>query len=239
MLSEFSPFRKGLWYHKNMITAQDFATKFRSIVGDETLSIPDDFILNGINWALNSLPSVPMLDRAFQKHFTQNLDAKEHYRWKLGKGFRRLSDIEYLRFYTSTGGDPCPLKVCNRSNIDFYKKNGLVELKVSGTPCEYTLEREGDNTYLVLDRPSNIPIIIDYIAYGYPKPITSLQDSFEASAVIENLMISALRRLWYMETSDFAFAGAIQDYLSNVEVVEAIQMLNKNYGPELTVLGGI
>lgn len=221
-------------------TVAAFTKKFRSLIGDETISVPDDFIINALNWAFNSLPSVPKLELAFAKHYTQNLRANGHYRFKLGKDkdFRRLADIMYLNFYTSTGGDPCPLKVCNRDNISFYKKNGLIELKVSGQPCEYTIEREDDETYLVLDRPSNVPIIIDYIAYGYPKPVQSMQDSFEVSAVIENLIISAMRRMFYMEASDYAFAGSIQDYLSNVEVVEAIQMLNKTYRNEAPVILG-
>lgn len=213
-------------------TVGQFTDKFRSLVGDETISIPEDFVINALNWAFNSLPSVPKLDLAFAKHYTENLDANGHYTWKLGEDFRRIADILYLNFYTSTGGDPCRLPLCNRDNVSFYKKNGIIELKVAGEPCEYTIEREDDDTYLVLDRPSNVPIIIDYIAYGYPKPVSSMKDTFEVSAVIENLIISAMRRLQYMEASDYAFAGSIQDWLSNVEVVEAIQMLNKKYGAE-------
>lgn len=220
------------------IKVSDFVKKFRAIAGDETISIPDDMLINALNWAFNSLPSVPKLELAFAKHYTENLDANGHYKWRLGEDFRRIADILYLNFFTSTGGDPCPLKLCNRDNVSFFKRNGVIELKVSGQPCEYTLEREDDDTYLVLDRPSNIPIIIDYIAYGYPKPVQSMKDSFECSAVIENLILSAIRRLYYMEASDFAFAGSVQDYLSNVEIVEAIQMLNKRYGNEAcTILG--
>lgn len=219
-------------------TVAEFAKKFRSLAGDETISIPNDLIINGLNWAFNSLPSVPKLELAFAKHYTEGLDAKDHYKWRLGEDFRRIADLLYLNFFTSTGGDPCPLPLCNRDNVSFYKKNGIIELKVAGTPCEYTLEREDDNTYLVLDRPSNVPIILDYIAYGYPKPVTSMEDTFECSAVIENLIISAMRRLQYMEASDYAFAGSVQDYLDNKEVIEAIQILNKRYGNETyTILG--
>lgn len=230
-----------MFYNISMIiSVSDFAKKFRSLAGDETISIPDDLIINSLNWAFNSLPSVPKLELAFAKHYTVNLDANGHYKWDISGDFRRIADLMYLNFFTSTGGDPCPLNLCNRDPVEFYKKNGVIELKVAGKPCEYTLEREDDSTFLVLDRPSNMPIIIDYIAYGYPKPVTSMQDTFEASAVIENLMISAIRRLQYMEASDYAFAGSIQDYLDNKEVVEAIQMLNKKYGNERgTILGEI
>lgn len=222
------------------IKVQEFVDKFRSLIGDETLSVPDDFLINGLDWVFNSLPSVPGLERAFMEHRTENLDANGHYRWKLKSKFRRVADIEYLKFFTTTGGDPCPLKVCNRSNREFYKKNGLVSLKQAGLPCEYTLEREDDETYLVLDRPSNVPIILDYIAYGYPKPVSSMEDEFEVSAVIENLMISALRRVWYMESSDYAFSQTVENYLDNKELIEAIQMLNKQYAAEaITVFGGL
>lgn len=219
---------------------QEFADKFRSLIGDETISVPEDFIINALNWTFNSLPNVPKLELAFAKHYTKNLDANEHYKWDLTGDFRRIADFLYLNFYTTTGGDPCPLKLCNRQPKDFYKKNGIINLKQAGLPCEYTLEREDDQTYLVLDRPSDVPVIVDYIAYGYPRPVSSMEDEFEISAVVENLAISAMRRLYYMESSDFAFAGAIGDYLDNKEVVEAIQALNKTYGNEmLPVLGGI
>lgn len=222
------------------ITVEQFADKFRSLIGDETISVPEDFIIAALNWAFNSLPSVPKLERIFSKHYTKNLDANDHYKWDITGDFRRIADFEYLDFYTSTGGDPCKLKLCNRDNIDFYKKNGLINLKVAGTPCEYTLEREDDHTYLVLDRPSNVPIILDYIAFGYPQPVESMEDEFECSAVVENLILSAMRRLYYMESSDFAFAQTIETYLDSKEVVEAIQMLNKTYGCEnLPVLGGM
>lgn len=220
------------------MTVSQIADKVRSLTGDNLISITDDFIINALNWAFNSLPSVPKLELAFAKHYTETLNANGFYKWKLADEFRRVADILYLNFYTSTGGDPCPLKLCNRDNVAFFKKNGLIEKKVAGKPCEYTIEREDDNTYLVLDRPSNIPILLDYIAYGYPKPVESMEDEIEVSAVIENLIISAIRRLQYMEATDFAFAGSIQDYLDNKEVVEAIQMLNKRYGNETyTILG--
>lgn len=236
----------------------DFAKKFRTLAGDGTISISDDLIVEAMNWALNSLPSVPKLELAFAKHYTVNLDANEHFKWRLDGDFRRIADLLYLNFFTSTGGDPCPLNLCNRDPVEFYKKNGIIELKVSGKPCEYTIEREDDNTYLVLDRPSNVPIIIDYIAYGYPKPIPGIytyEDQvkkngekvrvrkdviIEMPAVIENLILSAMRRIQYMEATDFAFAGSIQDYLDSKEIVEAIQMLNKKYGNERgTILGEI
>lgn len=218
---------------------KDLADKFRSLYGDSTFSVPDDFIINAINWAFNALPSVPHLERAFSKHYTETLDANGHYRFLLHIDSRRVSDIKYMYFYTSTGGDPCPLCICNRPNEEFYAKNGLIELKVAGKPCEYTLEREDDDTYLVLDRPSNVPIIVDYIAMGYPKPVESMDEEIEISAPIENLMLAAMRRMAYQEASDFPFAESVTTYLDNKEIVEAIQMLNKTYGCEApVVLGG-
>lgn len=220
-------------------TVKAFSTKFRSLAGDETISVPDEFIINALNWAFNSLPSVPKLDIAFTEHKTQTLDANDHYRWKLKTSFRRIADLKYLHFYTSTGGDPCELILCNRDNARFYAKNGLIELKVSGRPCEYTLEREDDDLYLVLDRPSNVPIVIDYIAHGYPKPVKSMDDTFEVSAVIENLLLSAMRRMFFIVGDDMSFAESITNYLDNKEVAEAIQMLNKTYKAETPLVLGV
>lgn len=234
-----------MWYNLTMkILTGDFATKFRSIQGDETISIPDELIINGLNWAFKSLPSVSKLYKAWVKHYTMNLDANGHYKWKIKKGtedkidFQDIVKFEYMNFFTSTGGDPCPLNVCYRHNTPFYKKNGLPELKVAGKPCEYTREREGDEIYLVLDRPSNVPIIVDYVCYGRPMPVSSMQDVFECPAVVENLIMSALRRVVYQEADDFAFAADIASYLDNKEVVEAIQELTREDSNDtFTILG--
>lgn len=238
-------------------TVKEFADKFRSLAGDETESIPDNFIVNGLNWSFNSLPTVPKLDKAFAKHYTVRLNANNHWRWKLNKDFRFISNTPMINFFTSTGGDPCPLYLCYKDNVEFYKKHGLISLKVSGTPCEYTLERDGDELYLVLDRPANIPIIIDYIVWGYPRPIPGFYKerwvydkelgeevpvyddvTFEVSAPVENLILHTLRKVFYEEASDFAFAGAIGDYLDNKMLPEVIQMINKRLNISQPIIVG-
>lgn len=211
------------------MTTGQFADKFRIWVGDSGKKIPNEFIITALNWAFNSLPNVPRLDRAFSKHYTKQLNAKGHYRWNLNGDFRRLSDIRHLQFYTSKGGDPCPLTICPKDNVEFYEKNGLVGAKKAGTPCEYTLEIEGDDVWLVLDRPSNVPIIVDYIALGYPKPVTSMEDEIDLSAVIENLVMQTMREVYYYESEDLAFAGAALDTNSNKYIPEAIQKLNRRF----------
>ena len=154
----------------------DLAEKLRLYIGDNTDDLPEDFIINAYNYTINALPMVPRLEKLFSKHKQFNLDAHNHYKWSLSDstGFRRISDIPMLDFYTSTGGEPCKLPICHVPVENFYKKNGLISLKKSGTPCEYTIETEDDNVWLVLDRPSDVPIIVDYIAYGFPKPVSSL-----------------------------------------------------------------
>lgn len=204
--------------------------KFKTLLGDTSLDVSEPFMLNAINWAFNELPMVPKLGKIFSKHYHSNLDAKGHYRWKLNRDFRRLGDIPMINFLTSTGGEPCPLRVCYRDIVPFYEKNGIINLKKPGIPCEYTIEQEGDDIYLVFDRPLDIPVIIDYIAYGFPMPVTSMDDKIEISSIAENLILSVLRTVWYHEADDFAFAGAIYDYLDSKYLPEAIQMLNKTYG---------
>lgn len=241
---------------------KDFADKFRVLVGDSSKSIPDKMIIEALNLAFNKLASVPGLSRAFRKHYQINLNAKDGYKWKLEGDFRRLADIPMLNFYSQEkGGDPCPIMICPLDVISFYNKHGLVSMKQSGIPCEYTLEQEGDNTYLVLDRPSDIPLIVDYIAYGYPKPINGYEepktDKFgdivkdkngniimvpterEISAVIEDCLLQSMKDAFYTEAEDLAFAGAMLDQLSNKYIPEAIQMLNKTLKvmPKV-VLGG-
>lgn len=225
---------------------KDLAERFRIIIGDSTVDIPSEFIINALNWAFNELPRVPKLERIFSKHINYQLDAKGHYKWNLNNDksnkqiFRRIMNLPFLGFYTSTGGKPCPLKLCNRDNIEFYQKNGIIELKEQGRPCEYTIEQEGDNIYLVLDRPSDVPIIIDYIAYGVPAQVTKLTDTItvDISAIAENLILDVMRVMWYHEADDFAFAADISAYLDNKKVTEAIQQLNKRWGnEEFIVLG--
>lgn len=234
-----------MWSPKNSIiigdmkyTVQEFKEKFCKLVGDTSMTTPDAFIIQGLNWAIGGLPMVPKLGKIFSKHRQFTLDANEHYKWVLNGDFRRLIDIPMLNFYTSTGGEPCKLNLCYKEPETFYDHNGLVEIKEAGTPCEYTLEQEDDNVYLVLDRPSIVPIIIDYIAYGFPQPVESMDDIIELSAIAEPLVLSALREVYYYEADDWAFGGAVSDYISNKLVPEAIQALNKSWGSNGPVIVG-
>lgn len=238
-------------------TVKEFADKFRSLVGDETESIPDDLIINGLNWAFNSLPSVPKLDKAFSKHYTVRLNANNHWRWKLNKDFRFISNTPMINFFTSTGGDPCPINLCYRDNVGFFKKNGMINLKMSGTPCEYTLERDGDDMFLIFDRPLNIPMIIDYVVWGYPKPIPGFYTErlvydkeleekvpvqtdveIDIPAPLENLILHTLRKVFYEEASDFSFAGSIEQMLDNKMLPEVIQMINKRLNVSQPIIVG-
>lgn len=212
------------------MTVAQLEEKFRVLLGDSSLDLPSKFIINTINWCFNELPRVPKLDKIFSKHYTFNLDAKHHYRWSLNGDFRRIGNIPMLNFFTSDGGEPCPLNLCNRDTIEFYNRNGIPSMKKPGTPCEYTIEQEGDDIWLVLDRPSDTPIIVDYIAYGYPKPVENEEDEIEISSIAENLMLSLMKSLYYYESSDFNFAGNIEEYLSNVAYTEAVQELYKRWG---------
>lgn len=212
----------------------DLAEKLRLHIGDNTDDLPEDFIINAYNYTVNALPMVPRLEKLFSKHKQFNLDAEHHYKWSMSDatGFRRISDFPLFKFYTSTGGEPCELPVCHRPVTEFYEQNGLVSLKKPGTPCEYTIEEEDDNIWLVLDRPSDIPIIVDYIAYGFPKPVTSMDDEIELSAIAEPLVVDVMKTLYLMEASDYAFAADVRSYLDNKKEIEAIQMLHRQFGME-------
>lgn len=212
----------------------ELSDKLRTLLGDHTEDIPDDFIINSYNYCINDLPMVPKLEKLFSKHKQFNLDAQNHYRWSLSDatGFRRITDLPMLNFYTSTGGEPCKLGICHRNVQDFYEKNGLVNLKKPGTPCEYTIETEDDNVWLVLDRPSDVPIIVDYIAYGYPKPVESMDDEVELSSIAENLVLGVMHSVYLHEASDWAFAADITSYLDNKKIIEAIQQLHRKLGVE-------
>jgi hypothetical protein len=219
-------------------TVSEFSEIFRTHIGDGTLDIPDNFVVNALNWAFNELPRVPKLQSLFSKHKQVTLDAKNHYRWNLNGDFRRLLDIPMMNFWTTTGGDICKLQVCHRDVKEFYDHNGIINLKQSGKPCEYTIEQEGDNIWLVFDRPLDVPVIIDYIAYGIPKPVKSQDDKIEISAIAENLIIDVMRTVYYHESDDFAFATDISSYLDNKKVVEAIQALNRQWGVEEPTIVG-
>lgn len=224
------------------MNVSDIAEKLRLSIGDNTEDISSDFICNALNYTFNSLPMVPRLEKLFSKHRQFNLDAKNNYKWSLSDatGFRRITDIPMLNFYTSTGGDPCKLCICHRPVKDFYEKNGLINLKQPGRPCEYTIETEDDNVYLVLDRPSDIPIIVDYIAYGIPKPVKCMDDKIEVSAIAENLILNTMKACYLHEASDYAFAADVTSYLDNKTILEAIQMLHKKWGNEQTrILGEV
>lgn len=223
-------------------TLKDLSYKLQTLLGDNTLDIPEDFLREAYNYSINSLPMVPKLEKLFSKHKQFNLDAKDHYKWSLSDatGFRRITDLPMLNFYTSTGGEPCKLCVCHRPVKDFYEHNGLVNLKQAGKPCEYTIETEDDNVWLVLDRPSDVPIIVDYIAYGIPKPVENMDDEIEISAIAENLILNTMKACYLHEAEDYAFAADVTSYLDNKTILEAIQMLYKKWGNEQTrILGEV
>lgn len=225
-----------------LMKVSDIAEKLRLAIGDNTQDLPSDFICNSLNYTFNSLPMVPRLEKLFSRHKQFNLDAKDHYKWSLSDatGFRRITDIPMLNFYTSTGGEPCKLPLCHRPVKDFYEHNGLINLKQPGQPCEYTIETEGDNVWLVLDRPSDVPIIVDYIAYGIPKPVENMDDEIEISAIAENLMLDTMKACYLHEASDYAFAADVTNYLDNKSILEAIQALYKKWGAEeVRVLGEV
>lgn len=212
----------------------DLAEKLRLHIGDNTEDLPEDFIINAYNYTVNALPMVPRLEKLFSKHKQFNLDAEHHYKWSLSDatGFRRISEMPMINFYTSTGGEPCKLCICHRPVEDFYENNGLVSLKKPGIPCEYTIEIEDDNVWLVFDRPLDVPVIIDYIAYGFPKPVSSMDDEIELSSIAEPLVVDVMKTLYLMEASDYAFAADVRAYLDNKKEIEAIQMLHKQLGME-------
>lgn len=223
-------------------TLKTLSEKLRNLLGDGTNDLPSDFLINSYNYSIDSLPMVPRLDKLFSKHKQFNLDAHNHYKWSLSDatGFRRISDIPMLNFYTSTGGEPCKLCLCHRPVKDFYEHNGLVSLKQSGAPCEYTIEVEGDNVWLVFDRPLDVPVIVDYIAYGFPKPVSSMDDEIEVSAIAENLILNTMKACYLHEAEDYAFAADVTSYLDNKTILEAVQMLHKKWGNEQTrILGEV
>lgn len=216
----------------------DFENLFRTHIGDGTVDIPDDFVINALNWSFNALPLVPKLSKIFSRHKQVQLDAKDHYRWNINGDFRRLLDVPMMNFWTSTGGDICKLKVCHKDVVEFYNHNGIINLKEPGKPCEYTIEQEDDNVWLVFDRPLDVPVIVDYIAYGIPKPVKSKDDVIEISGIAENLIIDVMRTVYYHEADDFAFAADISSYLDNKKVLEAIQQLNRRWGVEEPTIVG-
>ena len=216
----------------------EFEKIFRTHIGDGTVDIPDGFVINALNWAFNELPRVPKLAKIFSKHKQVQLDAKGHYRWNLDGDFRRLLDIPMMNFWTSTGGDICKLPLCHKDVQEFYNKNGIIKMKQAGKPCEYTIEQEGDNIWLVFDRPLDVPVMLDYIAYGFPKPVKSPDDKIDISAIAENLIIDIMRTVYYHEADDFAFATDISNYLDNKKIVEAIQALNRRWGVEEPIVIG-
>ena len=222
-----------------LYSIKQFTDKARLIFGDQSNDIPETFLIQSLNWAFNELPSIPKLNKLFTAHYTANL-RRGSYRWKINKEFRSINEIFFMRFYTSKGGEPCPLKVCNLTNEEFYSRNGLVERKQPGQPCSYTIEYEGDDVYVVFDRPLGVPVMIDYKVAGYPRPVESVDEKREISAIAENLILTLMRKIWYEEADDFAFSQNVELYLDNKLIQEAVFQLNKRMKNEMPrILGGI
>lgn len=217
-----------------------FADKFRNIVGDSTIDVPDKFVINALNWAFAELPLNPKLDKAFAKNRVVQLKPN-HYRWNLvdHKTFRRLTDIPSFNIWESVGGDLCPVCVCAVSIEELYA-DGIPSLMKPGKPCKYAIEQQDDDIYLVFDRPISTPMVLQYIGYGIPKPVTSMDDVVEISGVLENAILEVMRVVWYREADDLSFAGSAYDYLDNKYIPQIIQMVNKNIkGIEGNVILGV
>lgn len=217
-----------------------FADKFRSIVGDSTIDVPDKFIINALNWAFSELPLNPKLDKAFAKNRTVQLKPN-HYRWNLvdHRVFRRLTDIPSFNIWESTGGNLCPVCVCAVPITELYA-GGIPSLMEPGKPCKYAIEQQDDDIYLVFDRPIDTPMVLQYIGYGIPKPVESMDDIVEISGVLENAILEVMRVVWYREADDLSFAGSAYDYLDNKYIPQIIQMVNKNLkGIEGNVILGV
>lgn len=222
------------------MTVKEFSDKFRSIVGDSTIDVPDTFVMNALNWAFAELPMNPKLDKVFTKKFKFQLKPN-HYRWNLvdHKKFRRLTDIPSFNIWETTGGTPCKVCVCAVSPEELYA-GGIPEMMEPGMPCKYAIEQEDDDIYLVFDRPIDRPMILHYIGYGIPKPVKSMDDIIEISGIIENAILEVMRVVWYREADDLAFAGSAYDYLDNKYIPQIIQMINRNIkGIEGNVILGV
>lgn len=219
---------------------QKFADKFRVQVGDSTLDCPDEFIINALNWAFNELPLSPKLDKVFAKNRRATLKPK-HYRFNLvdKKVFRRLTNLPVFTMWTSTGGDLCPLKVCAVTPEELYASS-VPSLMEPGRPCKYAIEQEDDDIFIVFDRPVDVPVILQYTAYGFPNNVTSMDDEIYLSAVVENAILDIMRVVWYREADDLAFAGSAYDYLDNKYIPQMVQMINKKWhGAEGHVILGV
>ena len=225
---------------KMIYRVKDFADKFRSIVGDSTMDVPDSFIINALNWAFSELPLAPKLDKVFSKSYRVTLKPG-HYRWNLvdHNDFRRLTDIPASSFWTTTGGDVCPLCVCAVSIEELYT-NSIPNLMKKGKPCSYAIEQEDDDIFLVFDRPTDKPIIIQYIAYGIPKEVKTMDDEIKISGVVENALLEIMRVVWYREADDLSFAGSAYDYLDNKYIPQMTQMIHKSWkGIEGNIILGV
>lgn len=221
-------------------TVKEFANKFRSLVGDGTTDVPKEFVINALNWAFNELPIVPKMDKVFAKNYRVTLKPG-HYRWNLAnhKDFRRLTNIPTFQLFTSTGGKTCPLCACAVTQQELRNKT-IPALNEQGKPCEYCIEQEDDEIYLTFDRPTNVPIIIQYTAYGIPKPVESYDDTILISGVIENALLEIMRVVWYREADDLAFAGQAYDYLDNKYIPQITQLINKQWtGVEGPIVLGV
>lgn len=220
-------------------TVKQFADRFMTLAGDGTEETPIEFICEGLNRCFSELPSITGLEKLFSKHYQYQLAGRNEWKWSLNSDFRRLSNVPVITFWdTSNGGDPKKMPICNVKSDKFYRDNGIIKLKQAGRPQQYTIDRIGDEVNLVFDRPINMPVYVDYIACGYPKPVSKETDTFECSVIAENLIMNYLRYVWYNEHDDMAFSGAVYDVLDNKLIPEAIQQLNVTYGSDAPIILG-
>lgn len=83
-------------------------------------------------------------------------------------------------------------------------------------------------------------MIVDYVAYGFPKLASSMDDEIEVSAIAERLILDVMKTYYLHEADDYAFAADVSSYLDNKLYLEAIQSLYKRWKNEAPrVLGEV
>ena len=215
-------------------TAEYYYDNFRILMGDGGGDITEEFFLSCINYMIRDIMLEAKLERLFRVHDTMRLTqltrkGKKSNKWKISlKNLGDIIDIHNLVILEADGCTLCPVQPCYMEPDKFYNAFPFPEGTCPGQPCHYTIDEDGENTYLMFDKPVDKPYIVDLRYSAYPGDIESLEDKVPYPVKAINVLIEGLRREVYQRDTDFAFSRSMFD-VTDLNMARIKNMLYKVY----------
>ncbi len=213
----------------------DVIAEYRRRRGDTTDSITSEFIIDAFNWGARELARAPGIgDRILLWQMTKSLaprskDGSPARRWDLTDYSQTdtIQDITMLNIWRSTTTKPEQMRDLTFLDPDeFYSEYPKFMPYTPGIPKAMTFDSDGDTAWLALDRPSSIPLFVDYRFVAGPKPVKKPSDIVKIPSVAYNTILDFLDIYYFMEGMDYALTDPTWSNIDKA-MAEIRQKVNK------------